>query len=67
MPKTLQDRKYCSITEAAGRIGVTPTSVYRWAWSGDLVTVKIGGRRLVPLDAIEPNLDRGRKGSRECN
>jgi excisionase family DNA binding protein len=46
-----------TIDEAAARLRVSRWSVYNLIRSGQLSTVKIGRRRLVPADALTECLD----------
>lgn len=62
-----EEVRYVSMSEATERLGVDRQTAYRWAWSGELTTVKVGGRRLVPLDALTVNLDRAGRGCVERN
>jgi excisionase family DNA binding protein len=41
-----------SVTEAAVMLGIGRTNVYSLLASGDLRSVKIGGRRLIPRQVI---------------
>jgi len=47
-----------TIDEAAARLRVSRWSVYNLIRSGQLHTIKIGRRRLVPLDALTECLER---------
>jgi excisionase family DNA binding protein len=47
-----------TIDEAAARLRVSRWSVYNLIRSGQLRTIKIGRRRLVPLDALTECLKR---------
>jgi excisionase family DNA binding protein len=38
---------------AASVYGVSRTLIYEWIKSGKLASVKIGGARLIPVDALE--------------
>jgi excisionase family DNA binding protein len=42
-----------SVDEAATAFGVSPATVWRWVAERKLGTVKVGGRRLVPIAAID--------------
>jgi excisionase family DNA binding protein len=33
--------------------GISKSTIYRWVESGELVSVEIGGRRFVPLAALQ--------------
>lgn len=46
-----------TVTEAAGRLGVGRTTVFGLIRSGELRSVSIGRRRLVPADAINEFVD----------
>jgi excisionase family DNA binding protein len=47
-----------TIDEAAAQLRVSRWSVYNLIRSGQLQTIKIGRRRLVPLDALTECLER---------
>ena len=62
-----------SIKEAAAALGVSTSSVWRWARAGELPSVRIGGRRLIPCDAlrrrieapsVNPNTTPARRGAK---
>ena len=36
-----------SVKDAAGRLGVATITAYRWAESGKIPSIRLGGRRLV--------------------
>lgn len=42
-----------SILEAARRLGISTISAYRWAESGRIPSVKLGGRRMVSSLALD--------------
>ncbi len=46
-------RRAYQINEATAAYGLSRTTIYKLISSGELRTVKIGGRRLIPVDAIE--------------
>ena len=46
-------RVLLSVEEAAQRLNVGRTTVYALIKAGDLVTVKVGRRRLVPAEAVD--------------
>ncbi|RUL87606.1 helix-turn-helix domain-containing protein [Tautonia sociabilis] len=50
--------RYVSMAEARERLGVHRQTVYEWAWRGELPSVKIGGRRLVPMAWVESQVGR---------
>jgi len=39
--------------DAASVYGVSRTLIYEWIKSGRLASVKLGGARLIPVDALE--------------
>jgi excisionase family DNA binding protein len=45
--------KLLSIPQAAAELGISRTSVYSLLGTGQLASVRIGRRRLIPVDAIE--------------
>ena len=51
------ERETLDLPEVAVRLGVSRTSIYRWAASGVLPTVRLGRRLLVPRAAFEELLD----------
>lgn len=46
------EKKFFSVREAAKILGVAEITAVRWATKGNLRSVKVGGRRLVPVEAI---------------
>lgn len=54
-----------SVAETCDVLGLGKTNIYRLIADGELNTVKIGGRRLVPAASIQALLDR-KLASREC-
>ena len=46
-------RRLCSLTEAAHQMGVGITTLKALVHSGEIESVKIGRRRLVPSDALD--------------
>lgn len=42
-----------SVEEAADLLGISPSTMYRWARSGDLRTVPVAGRMAVPASSLE--------------
>lgn len=42
-----------TVEEAADLLGVSPSTMYRWARAGDLRTVPLGGRLAVPASSLE--------------
>jgi excisionase family DNA binding protein len=63
MPTNIQtpERRVLSIQEAARTCGLSRATLYRLLKDGKLTTVKIGGRRLVPVGAIDALLNGGAK------
>jgi excisionase family DNA binding protein len=53
------ERRALSIVEAEKAMGLSRASVYRAIGSGALSTVKVGGRRLVPVASIDSLLQAG--------
>lgn len=47
------ERVTLTIREAARRLGVSEGTLYRAARRGEVPTVRVGGRRLVPRAALE--------------
>ena len=50
--RTAPSRPWLSMDEAADLLGVSTRTVQRWTGSGQLDSRKVGGRRLIPRDAI---------------
>ena len=50
---TLEASDLFTVEDTAGRLGRQPITVWRWIQKGALVSVKIAGRRLIPLSEIE--------------
>ena len=46
----------CTVREAAKQLGISDASAYEAARTGDLPTIKIGKRILVPLAALDKKL-----------
>lgn len=42
-----------SVEEAADLVGVSPSTMYRWARAGDLRTIPLNGRLAVPVSSLE--------------
>lgn len=51
------------INEAAARIGIGPSFVKKLVRSGDLPSITIGDRRLIPVDGIHRFVERKRTES----
>jgi excisionase family DNA binding protein len=48
-----QRRVLYTVEEAARLLGISPSTVYRWAREGELRTVPVGGRMVVPASSLE--------------
>ena len=48
-----EDRLTCTVPEAAKKLGIGLSLAYLSASRGDIPTIRIGGRILVPLKALE--------------
>ena len=46
------ERETLDLPELAERLGVSRSSIYRWADAGIIRTVRLGRRRLVPRDEL---------------
>ena len=46
------DRIALTVDEAARQLGVGRQTLYNWLNAGKLTSVKVVGRRLIPLDAL---------------
>ena len=53
------ERKTVTVTEAAKVLGVSRNKAYEAAHRGEIPTIKIGKRLLVPLAALERMLQEG--------
>lgn len=42
----------CSIADATVALGVSRATIYNWMADGKLETVKVGGRRLIPIASL---------------
>jgi len=51
------ERQTLTVTEAAQALGVSRNKAYEAAKRGEIPTIKIGGRILVPRAALERMLD----------
>lgn len=57
--RTLWDsRQLAELDEVAGFLRVAPRTVRRLIDRGEILSVKVGGRRFVPVSAVEKYLDR---------
>src|SRR5262245_58397653 len=48
-----QRRVLYTVEEAARLLGISASTVYRWAREGELRTVPVGGRMTVPASSLE--------------
>lgn len=60
MTKRSEDRKTCTVPEAAKILGVSRGKAYGAAKSGEIPSIKIGKRILVPIAALEQLLNGGK-------
>jgi excisionase family DNA binding protein len=54
-------RRALRAKEAAKTYSVSRTLIYQWMKDGRLASVKLGGARLIPVDALEALLSGGAK------
>ena len=47
------ERETLDLPELAQRLGVSRSSIYRWADAGIIPTIRLGRRRLVPRVAVD--------------
>ena len=52
-PQASVERRALRPKHAANIYGVSRTLIYEWIKSGQLASVKLGGARLIPVDALE--------------
>jgi excisionase family DNA binding protein len=50
---TLEDRKTCTVPEAAKILGISRGKAYGAAKSGEIPSIKIGKRIVVPIAALD--------------
>jgi excisionase family DNA binding protein len=55
------EKRALRINEASSLYGISRSTIYKIMAAGTLRTVKIGGRRLIPRDALEDLLNGGAK------
>jgi excisionase family DNA binding protein len=48
-----------SVHEAAGALGLSASSIWKWISLGQLRAVRVGGRTLIPADELERILKTG--------
>ena len=51
------ERLTLTVPETAKALGASSTSVWRWIKTGDLPSVRIGGRVFIPRDALRRRLE----------
>lgn len=56
------ERRTLTVPEAAQVLGVTPNHAYIAARKGDLPTIRLGRKVLVPVDALERMLAEATRG-----
>ena len=55
------EKRALRVNEAAAQYGISRSTIYKIMAEGTLRTVKIGGRRLIPRDALEALIAGGQK------
>ena len=58
MEAKLSDREYLSVKELKDRLGVSGNLIYEQVRKGVLPSVRLGGRILIPVDALEQLMQR---------
>jgi excisionase family DNA binding protein len=53
------EKRALRINEASTLYGISRSTIYKMRAAGTLRTVKIGGRRLIPRDALEALISEG--------
>lgn len=56
---TNMEKRALQVKEAAAQYGISRSTIYKLMADGTLQTVKLGGRRLIPRDAMEALLKAG--------
>jgi len=51
---------YMTMAEAQDYLRVSRQTIYRLAWRGEIASVKIGGKRLIPIDQLRKRLERSK-------
>ena len=59
----LADKEYFSVKEFKDRLGVSSNLIYEQLRKGALPSVRLGGRILIPVDALQQMMER--QGQRE--
>ena len=52
-PPSEPERETLDLPELAARLGVSRSSIYRWADAGEIPTIRLGRRRLVPRAVVD--------------
>ena len=55
----ISEKRALQVKEAAAQYGISRSTIYKLMADGTLQTVKLGGRRLIPRDAMEALLKAG--------
>ncbi len=67
MGRPLIKRATYSVPEAAKRLGICRESAYVAVRNGEIPSIKIGGKILVPIEALEKMLETGTGTGTESN
>jgi len=59
LPNSNETKRALRINEASALYGISRSTIYKIMAAGTLRTVKIGGRRLIPRDALEALIAEG--------
>lgn len=55
----MNDQYLCSVNEAAKLLGVGRTKIYDMLAKGQILSMRIGSRRLVKMDSIKALIEHG--------
>lgn len=55
----MNDQKLCSVLDAAKMLGVGRTKIYDMLAKGQILSMRIGSRRLVKVQSITTLIERG--------
>lgn len=55
----MNNKYLCSVSEAAKMLGVGRTKIYDMLAKGQILSMRIGSRRLVKMDSIKALIERG--------
>lgn len=55
----MNDQYLCSVSDAAIMLGVGRTKIYDMLAKGQILSMRIGSRRLVKVDSIKSLIERG--------